>query len=154
MASFKKQQNDFLENQGMELEAEDTSDSDSEMTATVVPVKTTTHFPSGTCIFCQEDTSDQRLYGTLALIAQSNILRSTDLKDEDYIGEVYTTPCSLDRSADAIRPFGVASAAVLGKASLQLITALDRWLLVAVISCITRVSKLTMPLRNVGSHIK
>lgn len=111
MANFKKQQDQFLENQaaafdwGVEEDSsmEDVLDRDDE----VVPKNSFT-FPSGTCIFCQEDTGDHRLYGTLALMCGTNVLRETDLSDLDYIGEVLATPCNLDESADDIRPFGVA----------------------------------------------
>jgi E3 ubiquitin-protein ligase UBR1 len=64
-------------------------------------------YPSGTCILCQEETNDTRLYGTFALIMDSDILRQTDLKDPSFVGEALDTPDSLDRSAEEIRPFGV-----------------------------------------------
>ena len=64
-------------------------------------------FPSGTCILCQEDTDDQKLYGTFAYLGESNILRSTPVDDADFVKEVIETPASLDRPADDVRPFGV-----------------------------------------------
>ncbi len=65
-------------------------------------------YPSGTCILCQEDTDDRRLYGTFAFLTESTILRQTDLQDPDFVREVSSTPANLDRSAEAIRPFGIA----------------------------------------------
>jgi E3 ubiquitin-protein ligase UBR1 len=108
MAKFQQQQKDFLENQGdidwgedeMEDENVDLEDEDH---------KTYYQFPSGKCILCQEETGkDFRLYGTFALMTKSTILRQTDFKDPDFVREVVKTPLSLDRSADSIRPFGVA----------------------------------------------
>lgn len=113
MASFRQQQTEFMEQQGSQMidwGIDHDSDVDDELDVTPggKPEKTWI-FPEGTCIFCQEETNDQSLYGTLAFMGASNIHRLTDLKDEDYITEVCITPYNLDRSADAIRPFGVAS---------------------------------------------
>src|SRR5690606_32768634 len=47
-------------------------------------------------------------YGTLALIKNSNIFRTTPLADSDFVNEVTDTPSSLDRSAEHLRPIGVA----------------------------------------------
>ncbi|KAK2023427.1 hypothetical protein LX32DRAFT_732136 [Colletotrichum zoysiae] len=106
MAQFQQQQKSFLENQGNidwgsdledEEEAEQTGDR-----------KNNWKYPTGTCILCQEDTDDRRLYGTFALFNESHILRQTDLQDPDFVREAFHTPSSLDRSAEDIRPFGVA----------------------------------------------
>ncbi|EAU33574.1 conserved hypothetical protein [Aspergillus terreus NIH2624] len=108
MAQFQQQQQNFLNNQGaFDWGEEDFSDLESEPEA--VPETTKVwKYPSGTCILCQEETNDSRLYGTFALIQDSNILRQTDVKDPDWIREVLKTPSSLDKSAESVRPFGVA----------------------------------------------
>ncbi|KAK8049751.1 E3 ubiquitin-protein ligase ubr1 [Apiospora phragmitis] len=44
-------------------------------------------YPRGTCILCQEDTDDGRLYGTFGLFMESHILRQTDFQDADFVRE-------------------------------------------------------------------
>ncbi|GAD93639.1 ubiquitin-protein ligase E3 component [Paecilomyces variotii No. 5] len=107
MAQFQQQQQNFLNSQGgIDWGEEDFSDVESE---TEAPSEAKIwKYPSGTCILCQEETNDSRIYGTFALIQDSGILRQTDIKDPDYIREVLRTPSSLDKSADHLRPFGVA----------------------------------------------
>ncbi|SPQ17838.1 36685ff8-bd82-4ad4-a029-cac1570eb423 [Thermothielavioides terrestris] len=108
MAQFQAQQKSFMENQGDINwgEMEDLEDDDD-----LPPMEEHRKFwkyPSGTCILCQEDTDDRRLYGTFAYFTESNILRQTDFQDPDFVREAFNTPDNLDRSAEAIRPFGVA----------------------------------------------
>ncbi|MCJ1406172.1 hypothetical protein MMC19_000237 [Ptychographa xylographoides] len=108
MAQFQQQQQDFLSNQGnIDWGEEDFDDVDSVATGYTDEHKQVWKYPSGNCILCQEETNDTRLFGTFALMMQSNILRQTDFDDPDYIGEVINVPSSLDRSAEEIRPFGV-----------------------------------------------
>lgn len=111
MASFKAQQTSFMEKQGLDWEADDFSDmeEDTEAGADKGLASKTWKFPSGSCMLCQEETSDDRLYGTFAFMAPSKILRQTPVNDEDFVNEVLDTPSSLDRSADSVRPFGVAN---------------------------------------------
>ncbi|KAJ0326719.1 hypothetical protein COL5a_006599 [Colletotrichum fioriniae] len=106
MAQFQQQQKSFLENQGnidwgSDLEDEEEAEQNTDR-------KNNWKYPTGTCILCQEDTDDRRLYGTFALFNESHILRQTDLQDPDFVREAFHTPSSLDRSAEEIRPFGVA----------------------------------------------
>ncbi|KAJ5549904.1 hypothetical protein N7461_004602 [Penicillium sp. DV-2018c] len=106
MAQFQQQQQQFLSSQGnIDWGEEDFSDLESD--TDVAPERKLWKYPSGTCILCQEETNDSRLYGTFALVQDSTILRQTDIRDPDRIREVLKTPTSLDRSAEAIRPFGV-----------------------------------------------
>ncbi|KAK3068015.1 E3 ubiquitin-protein ligase ubr1, partial [Teratosphaeriaceae sp. CCFEE 6253] len=111
MARMKEQQNSFLQNQGMSGFGEDIDDFDNmsitEEPEDFVQARKTWSFPGGTCILCQEDTDDQKLYGTFAYLGESNVLRSTPVQDPDFVKEVIDTPVSLDRPADDIRPFGV-----------------------------------------------
>ncbi|KAL4922862.1 hypothetical protein BDW62DRAFT_171889 [Aspergillus aurantiobrunneus] len=108
MAQFQQQQQNFLNNQGaFDWGDEDFSDMESE--PEVAPETKLWKYPSGTCILCQEETNDSRLYGTFALMQDSSIMRQTDIQDADLIREVLKTPSSLDKSAEDIRPFGVAS---------------------------------------------
>lgn len=109
MASFKEQQGKFMANQDIDWGEEDFSDLDDEVSTPAVEQEKILKYPAGTCILCQEETDDQRLYGTFAYISESSILRQTDAKDEDWVAEVCNTPTNLDRSAEEIRPFGVAS---------------------------------------------
>ncbi|KAJ5129369.1 uncharacterized protein N7515_005408 [Penicillium bovifimosum] len=106
MAQFQQQQQQFLSSQGnIDWGEEDFSDLDSDTDFS--PERKLWKYPSGTCILCQEETNDARLYGTFALVQDSTILRQTDIRDPDRIREVLKTPSSLDRSAEGIRPFGV-----------------------------------------------
>jgi E3 ubiquitin-protein ligase UBR1 len=106
MATFKEQQNKFLANQDFDWGEDDFSDLEDE-TGGLVEQEKTLQYPSGTCILCQEDTNEHRLYGTFGYISESRLLRQTDLQDDDWIDEVVQTPINLDRPADDIRPFGV-----------------------------------------------
>lgn len=108
MAQFQQQQQKFLDNQeSFDWGDDDFDDLDSVATGTTEEHKKMWKYPTGNCILCQEETNDSRLYGTFALMMNSTILRQTNFKDPDYIGEVLSTPSSLDRSAEAIRPFGI-----------------------------------------------
>ena len=110
MAQFQKQQQDFLTSQGnIDWGAEDYDDNESVATGLTDEHKQMWKYPTGNCILCQEETNDTRLFGTFALMTPSLILRQTDLEDNDFVEEVLTTPISLDRSADDIRPFGIGS---------------------------------------------
>jgi E3 ubiquitin-protein ligase UBR1 len=104
MASFKEQQGKFMANQAFDWGEEEEDDLEDEPTDREKIAK----YPSGTCIYCQEETNEQRLYGSFGYVSESSILRLTDLQDDDWIEEVTDTPTSLDRSAESIRPFGVA----------------------------------------------
>ena len=108
MAQFQQQQKSFMDNQtdidwGVDLEDEDEDIQDHSEDR-----KHTWKYPTGTCILCQEDADDRRLYGTFTLLNSSYILRQTDFQDADFVREASQTPCNLDRSADDIRPFGIA----------------------------------------------
>ncbi|KAI8632176.1 hypothetical protein F5Y19DRAFT_353593 [Xylariaceae sp. FL1651] len=107
MAQFQQQQKSFLEMQGDidwgEEELEELNDA-----GPIEEQKNFWKYPKGTCILCQEETDDGRLYGTFALFTESLILRQTDLQDPDFVREAANTPVNLDRSADEIRPFGLA----------------------------------------------
>ncbi|KAE8441448.1 hypothetical protein EG329_004941 [Mollisiaceae sp. DMI_Dod_QoI] len=107
MAQFQQQQKNFIDNQG-DIDWGEDDISDDNLETEGEDQKTYWQYPSGTCILCQEETKDGRLYGTFALMTQSTILRQTDFKDPDFVREVAKTPSSLDRSAENIRPCGVA----------------------------------------------
>ncbi|KAI5818406.1 hypothetical protein BZA77DRAFT_306921 [Pyronema omphalodes] len=107
MEQFKQQQQTFMDTAGLDFEDDDYSDTEDNSS---MPHEEKQHwkFPSGTCILCQEEMNESRLYGSLAYVTESNILRQTDPMDADYVLEVVKTPDCLDRSAQDIRPFGVA----------------------------------------------
>lgn len=108
MRSFQQQQQNFLDNQeSIDWGEDDFDDLESITTEATEEHKKMWKYPTGNCILCQEETNDTRLYGTFALVMNSSILRQTNLQDHDFSKEVLSTPSSLDRSADNIRPFGV-----------------------------------------------
>ncbi|KAF1967521.1 hypothetical protein BU23DRAFT_542618 [Bimuria novae-zelandiae CBS 107.79] len=106
MASFKEQQGQFMANQDFDW-GEEFSDMDEETETPAAEQVKIEKYPSGTCILCQEETNEQRLYGSFGYVSRSHILRQTPLADADWVDEVVETPVSLDRSADTVRPFGV-----------------------------------------------
>ncbi|KAK0631859.1 hypothetical protein B0T14DRAFT_468150 [Immersiella caudata] len=107
MAQFQAQQKSFMENQG-DINWGDMDDLEDEEVPPAEEHRNFWKYPSGTCILCQEDTDDRRLYGTFAFFTESQILRQTDFQDPDFVREAFNTPEDLDRSAEEIRPFGVA----------------------------------------------
>jgi E3 ubiquitin-protein ligase UBR1 len=126
MDAFKDQQGKFMANQDFDWGEDDFSDLEDE-TGGLVEQEKTLKYPSGTCILCQEDCNEQRLYGSFGYISESRILRQTHLQDEGWVDEVVQTPLSLDRSADDVRPFGVAgtfsfAAGICGDLSLRVPT--------------------------------
>ncbi|KAI1083290.1 hypothetical protein F5B20DRAFT_577673 [Whalleya microplaca] len=107
MAQFQQQQKSFLEMQGdIDWGEEDLDEMNDGQP--IEEQKNYWKYPRGTCILCQEETDDGRLYGTFSLFTESKILRQTDLQDPDFVREAAGTPVNLDRSAEAIRPFGLA----------------------------------------------
>ncbi|KAH8910933.1 hypothetical protein BR93DRAFT_923658 [Coniochaeta sp. PMI_546] len=107
MAQFQQQQKSFMANQD-NIDWGDVDVDEDEELPPAEEHKNFWKYPSGTCILCQEDTDDHQLYGTFAFLMESNIVRQTDLQDPDFVREASNVPENLDRSAEAIRPFGVA----------------------------------------------
>ncbi|PSS03626.1 E3 ubiquitin-protein ligase ubr1 [Coniella lustricola] len=105
MAQFQQQQKSFMAKQ-QDIDWGDVDDLEDELPEPLEE-KNFWKYPTGTCILCQEDTDDRRLYGTFAFIRESGILRQTDLSDPDFVREATNVPRDLDRSAEDIRPFGV-----------------------------------------------
>lgn len=106
MAQFQQQQKSFLESQGeidwgSDIDEDEGEERDEEKTHNW-------KYPTGTCILCQEEADERRLYGSFALLNNSRVLRQTNFQDPDMVREASQTPCSLDRSAEDIRPFGIA----------------------------------------------
>ncbi|KAB5580696.1 hypothetical protein GE09DRAFT_448226 [Coniochaeta sp. 2T2.1] len=107
MAQFQQQQKSFMANQD-DIDWGDVDVDEDEELPPAEEHKNFWKYPSGTCILCQEDTDEHQLYGTFAFLMESNIVRQTDLQDPDFVREAFNVPENLDRSAEAIRPFGVA----------------------------------------------
>ncbi|KAM0819556.1 hypothetical protein AB5N19_05372 [Seiridium cardinale] len=107
MAQFQQQQKSFLEMQGDIDWGEEDLD-DVEEAPPLEAQKNFWKYPRGTCILCQEEADDGRLYGTFGLFLESHVLRQTDFQDPDFVREAANTPVNLDRSAEPIRPFGLA----------------------------------------------
>ena len=108
MASFKKQQSDFMSNQVSEFDLEGWDYLGDDVEMCDAGVKPLWGFPRDTCIFCQEETDDQRLYGSLAYINKSKVFRATDLKNWHHLQEVGMTPLAYNRDTEKLRPFGLA----------------------------------------------
>ena len=109
MAQFQQAQQNFLKNQeSIDWGDDELDDADSVATGATEEHRKMWKYPTGNCILCQEETNDSRLYGTFAMIMKSNIVRQTDLCNADIVKEVISVPASLDRSAEEIRPFGIA----------------------------------------------
>ena len=106
MAQFQQQQQIFLNNQDITEWGE--NDSDELASVVAEEHKKTWKYPTGTCILCQEETNDSRLYGTFALMMNSGIFRQTDIQNPSVFAEVMSVPTSLDRVLERSRPFGVA----------------------------------------------
>lgn len=107
MAQFQQQQKSFMANQ-VDIDWGDVDDLEEDELPEPEEKKNFWKYPTGTCILCQEDTDDRRLYGTFAFLRESRILRQTDFQDPDFVREAANTPRNLDRSAENIRPFGIA----------------------------------------------
>ncbi|EPS37512.1 hypothetical protein H072_8783 [Dactylellina haptotyla CBS 200.50] len=110
MAQFQAQQQSFMQNNfgGFDMDDDDLDDEFMDEDAPGVAIRPTWEFPTGDCIMCSEQLDDSKAFGTFAMIQETNVLRQTDLKDSDYVYEVLVTPENLDRSAEGLRPFGVA----------------------------------------------
>lgn len=109
MAQFQQQQQNFMSNQDdIDWSEEEDDEKVQESGEAAKPKVPVWKYPTGNCVFCRESVGDSRLYGTFAYFCDSTILRQTDLDDPAYVREVLNTPASLDRSAENIRPFGVA----------------------------------------------
>lgn len=67
------------------------------------------HYPTGTCIVCQEEMTQSSEYGMLAYVQPSHVLRQTPMDNSQFLLESTVSPLSLDVSATSIRPFGTAS---------------------------------------------
>lgn len=113
MQQFQQQQQNFLDTQADidwgEEELSQEEGKEGEPADTYAEKKKIWDYPSGNCILCQEECNNSRIYGTFVLLTEGKILRQTDLKDPGYVREALNTPSSLDRPAEDIRPFGVAS---------------------------------------------
>lgn len=115
MARMKEQQKSFIANQTLQWGEEEDSDSADDMNT---PIETEEDlefrlaYPSGDCIHCKEACGEldkeSRLYGMFSHFIRNKILRQTPQWDPDWTGEVFAVPLSLDRSAEHLRPFGVA----------------------------------------------
>ncbi|KAL9005922.1 MAG: hypothetical protein Q9188_001336 [Gyalolechia gomerana] len=110
MANFQQQQQNFekANQDSIDWGEDDFDDVASTATGATEEHRKMWKYPADNCLVCQEEVNDSRLYGTFGLIMNSNMFRQTDLRDEDLVGEVLSTPASLDHSAESIRPFGLA----------------------------------------------
>ncbi|KAG0236519.1 hypothetical protein BGW41_000387 [Actinomortierella wolfii] len=116
MEQFAQAQKSFMsQNEDLYDEEEDDFDSMNEDEESV-PVdgsstvtETMWHYPTGTCIVCQEEMNQSSVYGMLAFVQPSHLLRQTPMDDPQFLLESVVSPLSLDISATSIRPFGIAS---------------------------------------------
>jgi len=108
MAQFQQQQQNFMKNQESIDWGDDELDDESVSTGAIEEHRKLWKYPAGNCILCQEETNDARIYGTFGMITNSRILRQTDIENLNIVEEALFTPLSLDRSAEELRPFGLA----------------------------------------------
>ncbi|CAG8576647.1 181_t:CDS:2 [Paraglomus brasilianum] len=117
MEQFAKAQQSFIEkhedlygeDEDMDEDWEITGDEEHADNDEVHKLETLWHYPSGTCIVCQEETTASQMYGMLGLIQPSSMMRQTPFDDKDYVMEIIELPESLDRKYDRTVPYGVAS---------------------------------------------
>ncbi|KAF8975801.1 hypothetical protein BGZ46_008847 [Entomortierella lignicola] len=116
MAQFAQQQQSFMSlNEDLydsdeDEEAKSTIDDEENIELGAQKIEETTwHYPTGTCIVCQEEMTQSSEYGMLAYVQPSHVLRQTPLDDPQFLLEAVVSPLSLDVSATSIRPFGIAS---------------------------------------------
>lgn len=107
MAQFQLQQQAFLNSQNDFDWGEDDFDETESVAMGQEEHKKLWKYPGGNCILCQEETNDNRLYGTFGMLMESRMLRQTEMTDLEYVQEALAIPSSLDRSAESIRPYGV-----------------------------------------------
>ena len=108
MAQMQQQQQNFLNTQAIDQWEEEELEMESTSKILSEEHTRTWKYPVGNCLLCQEETNDSKIFGTFALMTNSTLFRQTDIHDPDFLGEVLTTPANLDRSAEVIRPFGLA----------------------------------------------
>ncbi|KAI8350145.1 hypothetical protein BD560DRAFT_456328 [Blakeslea trispora] len=69
------------------------------------------HFPKDNCIVCQEELDDNKLYGMLGLIQQSNIHRLAPMNNKDVLADILESSNSAnpwdikDETTDKLPPF-------------------------------------------------
>lgn len=120
LASFKKQQSEFLETQNIDWGDDVMSDSSDDFASVPELPNKTWEVPGGTCILCQDETGEHKLHGTLAFVSESKVFRQTDLSDPSHIRDVQALPLRLDQSIENLRNAtkegeGEAQEQVLGK---------------------------------------
>lgn len=105
MQQFAQAQQSFISNNEDILDDEDWDEMEgTENDVVATPGEEKWHYPSGTCIVCQEDTDGTSMYGMLAFIQASTLLRTTPFDDVDFVAEAAGTPSSLDRSVTEDHP--------------------------------------------------
>ena len=108
MAQMQQQQQNFLNNQSIDEWNDEETEMESTSRILSEEHSKTWKYPAGNCILCQEEANESKIFGTFALMTNSTIFRKTNVNDPDFLGEVLSTPPNLDRSAEMIRPFGLA----------------------------------------------
>ncbi|KAG0166761.1 hypothetical protein DFQ30_006800 [Apophysomyces sp. BC1015] len=99
MNQFAQAQSQFMAQHGdlYDDEEEEFSDETDAMPAIIAneeqndEIERICHFPSGTCIVCQEQLDHSKVYGMLGLVQQSRIQRQTPLKDTDILVDILET---------------------------------------------------------------
>lgn len=73
------------------------------------------HFPSGTCIVCQEEADSSELYGMLAFIQPSTLLRQTPLDDTTILSDIFSIDKGLDAEVSYEVPSSASDKSIAGK---------------------------------------
>ncbi|KAF9972936.1 hypothetical protein BGZ73_003880 [Actinomortierella ambigua] len=107
--SFMSQNEDLYDEEDDEFESMNDDEEQAPVDGSNTVTETMWHYPTGTCIVCQEEMNQSSVYGMLAFVQPSHLLRQTPMDDPQFLLESVVSPLSLDVSATSIRPFGIAS---------------------------------------------
>ncbi|KAG0262024.1 hypothetical protein DFQ27_002579 [Actinomortierella ambigua] len=107
--SFMSQNEDLYDDEDDDFESMHDDDEQVPVDGSSTVTETMWHYPTGTCIVCQEEMNQSSVYGMLAFVQPSHLLRQTPMDDPQFLLESVVSPLSLDVSATSIRPFGIAS---------------------------------------------
>lgn len=109
MAQFAQAQESFLANFGDQLENEDEDmtaeeTEEEEIGSSGLVSQRPDLYPTGSCIFCQEELDENsELYGMLSYIQETNLNRYIDCKDVENVARIISSPVSFDTENNLIR---------------------------------------------------
>lgn len=112
MAEFAKAQSQFMSQHADLYDEDEEEDLEEELeqeailgeTGSDTDIERLFHFPSGTCIVCQEELDRSRTYGMLALIQKSKVARTAPLQDSGALLDILETAEHVDTWARHLEP--------------------------------------------------